>query len=109
MQHAWREATFGNTELNRITLHEMVEQQRNLVLTFSQRWDVNCEPAQPIVEVCAQRLCGKPLWNIDVRCGKDTYISLGRSAASQAREAFVLQKVKQLSLQSMWHLSDFVK
>src|SRR5215469_8302626 len=109
MHHAWREATFGNTKLSRITLHEMVEQQGNLIFAFSQRWDADGEPAQPVVEVFAQRLRGKGLLNIDVRCGNDAYIRLGRSAASQAREAFVLQKVQQLSLQSGWHLSDFVK
>src|SRR2546426_9643844 len=97
------------TIVPRQLVHEMTEEQRDLVSALPQRRHMNRESAQPVVEVLTQFLFCQRLFNVDVSSSHNAHIDINRPLAAQPEELFVLEHMQELGLQSGWHLRDLIQ
>jgi hypothetical protein len=68
----------------------MLEQNRNLFASFTQRRNGQRESIQAVIQIFPQSLIRESFGNIDVSCGQDANVDFEDRAAAQAGELLVL-------------------
>ena len=86
----------------------MKQKRWYVFLALPQRWNLDHERIQTVIEVFTKSLRGDRFGNIYIGCGDDSDFHLDGSRAAQARKLAVLQDMQELRLWDHRHLRDLV-
>ena len=90
-------------------LHEVPDQQQNILGPLAQRRNTDRKNVQAIVEIRAELLLIDQSFQVPVRCGDQPRIRTKRARAPQSFKLALLQDAKKLRLQFERNLPDFVQ
>jgi len=76
---------------------------------FPQRWEVEAQDVQPIIQVGAEPVGGNELFEILVGGGDKADVGVLDPIASQTHDLFFLDYPEQLALEGVIHFGDFVE
>ena len=87
----------------------MLDQQRDVVLAFAQRRQMNVEYVQAEIEILAQLALCYSLLGLLIRRGKHAHVHRRFHLAAEPAHFMVLQHAEQLCLRRRRHLADFIE
>jgi hypothetical protein len=90
-------------------LHEVVDQDRHVVLALAQRREVDRQHVQPVHQVLAELAFRDDLGEVLVRGREDAHVDVHRLAAADRPELALLQEAQQLLLHVGAHVPDLVE
>src|SRR5205823_8776551 len=90
-------------------LHEMLGEQRDVVLALAKRRQKQRDDVEAIVEILAEDVLLDRLLHVEVRGRDDLHVALDRLRSADALEFLVLDDAQQLRLRGQRHLPDLVQ
>lgn len=88
---------------------EVVDQQRDILLSFRERRKLDLDDVQPIIEVVPKLPRGYKSIDIPMTGGDDANVHLDRAGPAERNELFLLQHAEQSDLECGRGVSDLVQ
>src|SRR5215470_16405707 len=97
------------SDLPRVAVNKILYQQRNILLTFAQRRNLDGKDVKPVKEVAAESSSGYGGLQVSVCGGNDANIAGDGTAAADPFEFPFLQDTQQSDLGLGWKFSYFIE
>src|SRR6185436_11863849 len=78
--------------------HKVTDQQGNVFLTFTERWQLDRNDVEPIIQVSPEAALIDQCLQVYVRCGNDSCINFDGLNTTKPHELALLQDTKELGL-----------
>ena len=104
-----REALDAALVLAPVELEEVLGEQAQVVAAFAQRWHLDHDHAEPVVEVLAEATVGDHRLEVAIGGGDDAGIDGARLEPADALHDMVLQEAQELDLQRRGGRGDLVE
>ena len=90
-------------------VHRVLQENRDLSPSLSQRWHLNREGTEPIVQIFPQFSFRECLVDVGAGRRQDTNVNRSGLVAARTKQHFILQNLHDSGLQGHWHFGDFVE
>src|ERR1700684_4312773 len=87
----------------------MAEQQRNFRGAFAQRWNMNRENIQTVIQVFTKAAGTHGFFHIHISSCQHSHVYIYHRASPEAGVWTILQNVQKLGLKMRTHLRDFIQ
>src|SRR5262245_54112663 len=89
--------------------HEALGEQRDVLAPGPQRWELDRERDEPVVQVLTKTALGDLGREVPVGCGDDAHVDLARSRVAHGHDLALLEYAQELCLHRARHLGDLVE